>query len=521
MLYLPKMKILLSILSGVMLTMAFPPGKPDWIIWVSIIPLLKSIENENMSTAFRLGIITGLTHYITLLYWITNVLSTYGGLNIIFSISLLVLLCLYLSVYTGIFAMIVSKLDRSPFMVITIAGIWVALEYLRTFLFTGFPWCLLGHSQYGHLSLIQIADMSGVYGISFLIVCVNVTGFLLFPKKDPELNPKKPIIVGLILSSILISGTIMYGNYRLKEHDDTSKKENNIVVAIVQGNIDQSIKWERGFQRETIEKYMSLTRPCFKWRPKIIVWPETAIPFFFNKDKPESKQLYKIPMESGANFIFGCPAYKRENGKTEYFNRVIYISPEGKIEGQYDKNHLVPFGEYVPLKKLLPFVYRLVPSAGDFSSGNKIIPLQLPGLPSGVLICYEIIFPDISREHVMKGAKILINLTNDAWFGFSSAPYQHLYMSLFRAIENRRPIIRAANTGFSAFIDPCGRILKRGELFTEEILIGRIIPADNPITFYTRYGDIFAYSMIILCLIKFLYELCYGFFSKNNFHEEV
>lgn len=511
---LPTMKILLSILSGVMLTLAFPPGKMDWIIWVSIIPLLKSIENENMSTAFRLGIITGFTHYITLLYWITNVLITYGELNIIFSIVILILLCLYLSIYIGIFALLVSKFDRSQFMVISFAGIWVALEYLRSVLFTGFPWCLLGYSQYRHLSFIQIADISGVYGISFLIVCVNVTGYLLFHRGN-VFNRKKIFITGLLISSILISGTIMHGNHRLWEYDTALKKKNYVNVAVVQGNIDQSVKWEKGFQQETIKKYISLTSLSYTHKPEIIVWPETAIPFFFNQDKPESKRLLNIPMETGAHFIFGCPAYKVQNGKTEFFNRAVYISPEGNIEDQYDKNHLVPFGEYVPLKKYLPFVYRLVPSAGDFSPGDKITPLKLPGIPSGVLICYEIIFPDIAREYVRKDAKILFNLTNDAWFGLSSAPYQHLFMSLFRAVENHRPVIRAANTGFSAFIDPCGRIVKRGELFTEEVLTSRIDTADSSITFYSRYGDIFAYFMIILCLIKFLYELCYVFIKKK------
>jgi apolipoprotein N-acyltransferase len=179
------------------------------------------------------------------------------------------------------------------------------------------------------------------------------------------------------------------------------------------------------------------------------------------------------------------------------------------LSGYYDKVHLVPFGEYVPLKRFFPFINRLVPAAGDFASGKKIAPLKLPSFSAGVLICFEVIFPELARFRARDGAGIFVNLTNDAWFGITSAPYQHLSMAVFRAVENRRPLIRAANTGISAFISPEGKIINQSELFMEEVLKNKVSLGHLSLRFYTRYGDIFPITILILCLIKIFYVLCY------------
>jgi apolipoprotein N-acyltransferase len=200
--------------------------------------------------------------------------------------------------------------------------------------------------------------------------------------------------------------------------------------------------------------------------------------------------------------VFGSPAYKRTPGTINYYNRAYLISPDGTPPQHYDKVHLVPFGEYVPFKTLLSFVNRLVSAAGDFEEGEKIAPLNHEDLSIGVLICFEAIFPEIARVHTQRGANILVNITNDAWFGKTSAPYQHLAMAVFRAVENRRPLIRSANTGFSAFIGPQGKIIARGDLFCEETLKESIDISNSASTFYTRFGDIFALSMFIFSLIK-------------------
>ena len=374
-------------------------------------------------------------------------------------------------------------------------------------LFTGFPWGLLGYSQYNRLELVQIADITGVYGISFIIVAFNVFFFQLILKNKKIIKDRYFISETLILI-LLASATVYYGNNRLSRYSIDKPDTPQVNIAVIQGNIDQAVKWDEEFQEETIDKYISLTRSSFHTKPDIIVWPETAVPFFFQDRNPLSEKILNLARESDAHLIFGSPAYKRKSGSVLFYNTAWYITPEGNIGGQYNKNHLVPFGEYVPLHKFLPFVYRLVPAAGDFSKGESIDPLLLDKISSGILICYEIIFPEIARRQVLKGASILINITNDAWFGLSSAPYQHLFIAVFRAIENRRPLVRSANTGISAIVAPTGKVEIQGELLTEEVLTGRITPEKDFLTFYSRYGDVFALGMLILCLIKISIGLC-------------
>lgn len=512
---IPTRKILLAALSGIMLTASFPPGKTGWIAWFALVPLLKGLENVSLSKAFILGIIAGLIHYLTLIYWIIIVLNTYGGLNFVLSSVMLLLLALYLSLYPAFFSVFVGYLKVSRFRALLIAGIWVFLEYLRARLLTGFPWCLLGYSQSGFLHIIQTADIAGVYGISFLIMFSNAIIYILLFRSGGVAD-KGYLGLEVFLFIALLSAAIIYGNYRLSGNKDGAKEERSVKVAIVQGNIDQSIKWDPVHQKESMDIYRRLTENAYPYKPQLIVWPETAVPFFFQERSEITEEIYRISGESDALMIFGSPGYERTNSSVKYYNRAYWLSGGGRLAGYYDKVHLVPFGEYVPLKTMLPFVNRLVTAAGDFAPGRDIAPMSLPGLPTGMLICYEAIFPELSRTSVKKGAFILVNITNDAWYGMSSAPYQHLVMSIFRAVENRRPLIRAANTGFSAFIDPHGRITLKGDVFEEELLINEVSIKDHDLTFYCQYGDIFIYLIFIICLIKFLPELCYNRFKKRR-----
>jgi apolipoprotein N-acyltransferase len=501
-------KILLAAMSGTMLTASFPPGKLSFMAWFAFVPLLIALKNERPSTAFRLGFITGLVHYLTLIYWIIIVLKTYGGLNIIVSITILIFLCLYLSLYPALFSALAGYLKDSRFQALITAGIWVSLEYMRGLLLTGFPWCLLGYSQFRYLYLIQIADIVGVYGISFLILLTNVLIYIVFFKGVPGAG-KRYLGLEILLLLAFLSVSLLYGHYQLSKKDEITEFRDPIRVAVVQGNIDQSLKWNHLYQQETLNIYRRLTETTYGFKPHLIIWPETALPFFFQHGGEFAEEVYSISRESGARIIFGSPAYQIIEDSAIYYNRIYWLSGKDRSTGFYDKVHLVPFGEYVPLKRLLPFVHRLVPAAGDFSPGSETAPLEIPGLTAGPLICYEAIFPELSRVQVKKGSVLLVNLTNDAWFGMSSAPYQHLSMALFRAVENRRPLVRAANTGFSAFMDAKGRITARSDLFKEEVLMGKINTGNTSLTFYCKYGDIFVYVIMILCLIKFLYELCY------------
>jgi apolipoprotein N-acyltransferase len=506
-------KNLLAIVSGLLLTASFPPFKTDWLIWISIIPLLISIHGVAPKRAFKLGIITGLTHYVTLIYWIVNVLSTYGGLNFIVSIFVLLLLSLYLSLYTGLFSALTCFLSDSRIKIFLFAGIFISLEYIRTIFLTGFPWGLLGHSLCSRLSLIQIVDITGVYGPSFIIVACNLCIFELIILQRAFLKNRYCLIQSLLLI-LIVTATITYGKNTLTKYSSPKPENTFINTAIIQGNIDQAVKWDESFQEQTIIKYTDLTKSSFKTSPDIIVWPETAVPLFFQDENSLTEMLYDLVKEGNTHLIFGSPAYKRNGDRILYYNTAWYLSPQGEIKGQYNKNHLVPFGEYVPFQDFLPFVHRLVPSAGDFSKGVSIDPVKLNNIPSGILICYEAIFPDLARQQVKKGAAILINITNDAWFGYSSAPYQHLFISMFRAIENRRPLIRSANTGISAIVEPTGNVTAQGDIFTEEVLTGKISTGYRNITFYSHYGDIFALSITIICLLVILNH--YGVKSKKR-----
>jgi apolipoprotein N-acyltransferase len=468
--------------------------------------------------AFKLGLLAGCAHYLTLIYWIIFVLQHYGGLNIFVSILALILLSLYLALFPALFSLLYSFLGRGPFSAVKVSCLWVALEFVRGKALTGFPWCLLGYSQYNHLGLIQISDLTGVYGVSFLILLSNVLIFKLvsalistrvFTRPLNGKSYSKTAQTGevIIILFLFLSG-LYYGALRLEEKASSEKKP--FRAAIIQGNIDQSIKWAPEYQESTIQTYLRLTRNVSSYKPEIIVWPETAVPFFFQRRGKFAQRVAQIPSETEAYLLFGSPAYRRADKKTTFFNRAYLISPDGLV-AYYDKIHLVPFGEYVPLKKYLPFINRLVQAVGDFSSGKSTHPLKLDNLSSGILICFEVIFPELARAQTQNGAEVLINITNDAWFGMSSAPYQHLGMAVFRAVENGRPLLRSANTGISAVISSSGEILARSSLFTEESITYEVPPGPFSKTIYTRYGDSFALFLSLVSIITVLYR---AFFRK-------
>jgi apolipoprotein N-acyltransferase len=386
-----------------------------------------------------------------------------------------------------------------------LACYWVALEYLKAHLITGFPWCLLGYSQYEHLHIIQLADLFGVYGISFLIVLVN--GLIFRISLRPPRRNGRVLKWELPVAVLLLAGAWIYGHYQISGTQSDGQAGRPVKAAVVQANIDQSVKWDPAYQEETIETYYRLSRSARSFHPELIVWPETALPFFFQDHPRFSPAIISLADESGAVLVFGSPAYKRHQRAVRYYNRAYMIVPHSRDILYYDKNHLVPFGEYVPLKQYVPFIRRLVEAAGDFAQGENLKPLKTGGLSLGVLICFEAIFPELARALARDGANLFVNITNDAWFGRTSAPYQHLSMAVFRAIENHRPMIRAANTGFSVFIGPTGAILSKSNLFVEAVLTGSVAVGAFPLTFYSRFGDLFAVTLLLIAAAHLLYRL--------------
>ncbi|MBT4364188.1 MAG: apolipoprotein N-acyltransferase [Desulfobacteraceae bacterium] len=494
-----------AFLSGIMLTCSFPETGFDKMAWIALLPLFISTLNLSTKESFFAGLITGIVHYFTLLYWLLPFLQKFAYLHVIPAVSVLLLLSAYLAFYIAIFSLISNRVPSSPFsFLIIMPALWVSCEYLRTFLFSGFPWELLGYSQYARIYLIQISDITGTYGISFLVVLANAVFFqiFLFISKN-EWHGRRVNALQLISSVILVglffSIITFYGNKRLKYIDIQAYNSEKINIAIVQGNIDQTKKWDPEFQYATTKKIIDLSLSAKDKRPDLVVWPETAATFYFLYNQAMTGMVMNGIIKSGADFLIGSPSFKTNNEQVKYYNSAFLVSKKGELLDKYDKVHLIPFGEYVPLKKLLWFIENIVEGSGDFSQGKTIDTLKWGDYKLGIQICGEIIFPNLSRTMRNKKAGLLINITNDAWYGKTGAPYQHFSMAVLRAVENRRSLIRSANTGISAFVDPAGRVFDRTPLYKEAV-VTRSMPVLKTETFYTKYGDLFALTCLCVAI---------------------
>ena len=489
--------------SGLLLTACFPRTGLAFAAWGALIPLFYLAARNQPPACFTLGWLAGLFHGLSLLYWITYVVNRYGNLPLAVSLGACFLLVAYLAIFPGLFCAGLSWLrNRGLPWLCAAPFLWVTLELGRSRLLTGFPWENLGYSQYSYLLVIQMADLTGVFGISFVLALSNVLIFTLF---FPMKRQRKALTMmyPLLLLVSLISVVIGYGSWRLTNlegHYGPTFK-----VGLVQGNIAQDTKWDPAFQQTTLEKYGRLTKEVVKHQPQLVIWPETATPFYFLADRENTDTLFRLVREMQIPLLFGSPAYRRKAELLKLYNRAYLLDGSGMLIGYYDKIHLVPFGEYVPWKRLLFFVDKLVQAAGDFASGEKAVVLDVLPAKIGVLICYEAIFPDLSRDLVNAGANFLVNITNDAWFGRTSAPYQHLSMAVLRSVENRVPMARCANTGISGFIDSRGRILRASRLFEDATMLGSIQLGEGK-TFYTRYGDWFPWSCLVVTALGFGYS---------------
>ena len=488
--------------SGLMLTAAFPNIGFAPAAWVALVPLMFSLRHCSGSDGFRLGFLSGLVHQVTLIYWMVYTMYTYGHLPWAVSVPVMMLLSCYLALYPAFFGWAVSRfLGQGRFrqVVIWMPFLWTALEFGKSRLLSGFPWELLGHSQFENLSMIQIADMAGVYGISFMIVLANAAVFTLFTLLWSTEKPKP--VSGIFTfcfcgsAALLFIAMVAYGQIRMEQITAEVKTAPEVNIAIVQGNINQAEKWDSRFQKQTVEKYLTLSAKAAKEdKPDLTVWPETAAPFYFTYEQPLTRILENGIFSIKNDFLIGAPSFSfGAQKKVSYYNSAFLVNAKGQVSAKYNKAHLVPFGEYVPFKKWLPFIGKIVEQVGDFVPGPKGQTMAWQDRHIGILICYELIFPELSRQASANGADVLINLTNDAWYGRTAAPYQHFSMAVFRAVENHRSLVRAANTGFSGFIDPVGQITGRTGLF-EDAEMTRPVPLLATKTVYTRFGDIFAWG---------------------------
>lgn len=498
-----------ALTSGLLLTLSFPKTGLSYLAFFALVPWLVSIRSMTKKEAFYSGFTLGVFHFFTLIYWIVPTVHVYGGLHPVLAVSTLILLCVYLALYPAIFAFLLKNIDPASFFApIPASCLWTGLEYIRAYAFTGFSWGGLGYSQYSNLLLIQIADFSGVYGVSFLIVLVNY--LLAVVWADCKKNLNKRHFIAVLYTAVLVSGSLFYGHHKIATINSQIKTAQKMTITLVQGNIKQDLKWNADFKTKTVEKYVHLSGTAAKKSPHLVIWPETALPFYYGLDRQLSEKVDQCVRSSQTNFLIGSPAVRSEGKKIEFYNRAYMLNRFSIVTGTYDKNHLVPFGEYVPLGNYLTFLGKITAQAGNFSTGDNLFtPLEFNDHTlkvthkTGVLICFEILFPSIASKFVKNGADVLTTITNDAWFGNTSAAQQHFSIAVFRAIESRRTVARAANTGISGFIDPKGKILETTALFTDQTLT-RQVPALNRISFYTQYGDIFAVSSIVAICLAFM-----------------
>jgi len=402
----------------------------------------------------------------------------------------------------------------------------VTLELIRTYVLSGLPWGLLGYSQYRQIEMIQIADHMGVYGVSFIIVLVNVALAEFLSWLMPLLRGFRPAKLPwelVAMAALLVTLSWEYGLGTLSGAPFSDIPRSSISVGVVQPNVDQAVKWDTAYREETLARLERLTEQLGR-ATDLVIWPEAATPFVFEREPVYQLQLIALANRAQAPILFGSPALRFYPDRRPYLlNSAYLLSPDGQLLGRYDKHHLVPFGEYIPFRSsLLFFLDKLVEGIGDFEAGTGPTVLTVtPKLRSasaglagmtprpvefGVAICYEVIFPNLVRQFAANGAEFLVTVTNDAWFGSSSAASQHFSMVVFRSVENHLAFARSANTGISGFIDPFGHIVEATPIFTEQA-VKATMQVWRPDTFYSRHGDVFAYGCAIICALLFLFGL--------------
>ena len=519
----PVRLILLAATTGILLPYCFPKYDMGLLAWVALVPLHIALDGISRRTqAFWLGWLSGIIASTGIMSWVVTAMHTYGKVPLVFSYGIMLLLTAYLGLYVALYSagVVWFRMLVPRYGLFAAPCLWVTLELLRTYVLSGLPWSLLGYSQYRQLDLIQIADHLGVYGVSFLIVLTNVALAELYLWLMPLFRGFRPARLPWELvttAGILVSLSWAYST-SLIASDAVTRPQATLQVGVVQPNIDQAIKWDQAFRDETLRRYDRLTE-SFGYGADLVIWPEAATPFIYEREPLYQLKLVDMANRASAPLLFGSPAVRFDADRKPFLlNSAYLLSPDGELLGRYDKQHLVPFGEYIPLKSsLLFFLEKMVEGIGDFQAGPgpTILSFQLKEsegatvarrVKFGVVICYEVIFPDLVRRMATAGAEFLVTITNDAWFGDSSAPSQHFSMVVFRSVENHLAFARAANTGISGFIDPFGRIIEASPIFTQAALQAEI-PIRQTKTFYSRHGDVFAYGCMLISLLFCLYGI--------------
>jgi apolipoprotein N-acyltransferase len=475
-----------------------------------------ALYRQPLPRACVLGLATGLVYFTGTLYWITRVMVVYGGLSGAVAVLVNAALIAYLSLFPVIFTMVMARLTMAggARALLLAPLVWVATELGRTHLFTGFPWVLLGYSQVTVLPVAQLASVFGVYGLSALVVSMSAalavatvgpstageyrTGTRrrgLPPNTGAALAAKGLLSFAPVVATAMVVLVIsVWGGLRVRQ-GELIRGGDVVRVGLLQGNVDQADKWNDQRAGDIFRRYLEMTRQAVAQGARFVLWPESATPYPIGEDLIATDRVRSLARDLSVPVLIGSDQIVR-GPPAKYYNAAFLIRPDGADGGVYRKMHLVPFGEYVPLRRVFFFASRLVQAVSDFSAGDAAVVLHVDEHLVSTAICYEIVYPDLVRQFVRSGSELLTTITNDAWFGPTSAPYQHFAQASMRAIENGRYLVRAANTGITGIVDPYGHVTARTGLYEAALVVGeaRFLKVT---TIYTRTGDLFAYGCTV------------------------
>jgi len=473
----------LGLASGLLYAASIPKADAFVLAWVALVPLILALPFLPPHFYIPTGFIAGCVAATGRTYWISETLQLYGNLPAALAMITTALLILYMGLYTAAFMAASKRLNfSSPLFAWAAAATWTLLEWAQNWMLSGFPWQLLGYSQYLNLPFVQWASLSGIYGLSFVLVLFNsALAQAIYFRRFRRF---------LALPLVCVASIHLWGYFQLQTLDDAPAP--TLRVGVIQGNISQDRKWKVNRLEWTTHHYSSLAREVAKEAPDLIIFPETALPFYFDDPfyLPYRQEIHRLATEIEIPLLVGSLEGRIGEPNTPTYNRAFLLDTKGETTGFADKVHLVPFGEFLPFPEIFQYLEALTAESGQFAHGKAHRSISLPDsdIRLGVFICYESIFPEISRTLTQLDADFLVNTTNDAWFGHTAAPYQHFAMAIVRAVETGRSVVRAANTGISAVIMPSGRVQFSTELFETTSFV-QPVPLYRHKTLYMRYGN--------------------------------
>jgi apolipoprotein N-acyltransferase len=494
----------LALLSGVLLALSFPRFGDAAFAWIALVPLLLALTGWQgrpgplpgvpARRAFLLGLTAGLVYFAGTIYWTSTVLSSFGGVSAPVATAAMLLLALYMAIYPALTALLIARfVTRGGLAMLWLApAAWVSTEFARGLFFGGFPWVPLGNSQVEMLPIAQLASVTGVYGLSALVVLVNAGLVVVLLADGWSRRVAGGITVGVV---VLVAA---WGTWRLAD-DELTREGRALEVGLIQGNISQEDKRQPSEARRIFTTHVAMTRDVVRRGAQYVLWPESSTPFMLQEDPSGEASVRALAREVGVPLLIGSEQLVRDPAPRLY-NAAFQLAPDGVTAAIYRKIHLVPFGEYVPFRRWLFFVSPLVDSPVEFSPGTSVVLLPVGEDLVSVAICYEVIYPALIRQAVRDGSQLLTTITNDGWYGDSSAPYQHFAMASMRAIEQGRYLARSANTGISGIVDPYGRVVKASSTFEQVGLVGEVRLLRGR-TLYSYIGDVVAYLALALSVL--------------------